>query len=95
MPCPLCDHTLQNLGLDDPDRRTFWCPRCGTLQTETGNRVEYAVPRVAPNGLAATNLPDVCRSVLAAVVEHPDGSGHVRRERLAELRLAVLRSPRP
>jgi hypothetical protein len=34
VPCPKCDHTLQNLGLTDADRRTFWCPRCGTLKTE-------------------------------------------------------------
>ncbi len=34
MPCPKCDHTLQNLGLDKPGRTVFWCPRCGTLKTE-------------------------------------------------------------
>lgn len=36
MPCPVCDHTMQNLGLDQGGRRTFWCPRCGTLKTDEG-----------------------------------------------------------
>jgi hypothetical protein len=41
MPCPLCDHTLQNLGLDTAGRRTFWCPRCGTLKTVDDDGSEY------------------------------------------------------
>lgn len=32
MPCPTCNHTIQNVGI--PDRRVFWCPRCGTLTEE-------------------------------------------------------------
>lgn len=35
MSCPTCDHTMHNLGLDQAGRRTFWCPRCGTIKTET------------------------------------------------------------
>jgi hypothetical protein len=32
MACPVCDYTMQNLGV--PPGRTFWCPRCGTLKIE-------------------------------------------------------------
>lgn len=35
MPCPTCDHTLQNIGAKD--QRIFWCPRCGTLVYEADN----------------------------------------------------------
>lgn len=41
MSCPICGHTMQNLGVgDDPapmSRRVFWCPRCGTLREEVGD----------------------------------------------------------
>ena len=37
MPCPTCDATLQNIGLDQTGRRTFWCPNCGTLKWERHN----------------------------------------------------------
>ena len=30
--CPTCDHTMHNVG--SPDRRIYWCPRCGTLKEE-------------------------------------------------------------
>ncbi len=33
MPCPNCGHTVQNLGIEG--KLTFWCPRCGTIKTET------------------------------------------------------------
>jgi hypothetical protein len=39
MPCPVCRHPMQNLGLSQPDARLFWCPRCGTLKTEVTLRV--------------------------------------------------------
>jgi hypothetical protein len=50
MPCPTCNATLQNLGLDQPGRRTFWCPNCGTLKWERGDPagdvfVEIDVPK--------------------------------------------------
>lgn len=32
MACSNCDHTMQKL--DVPDRRLFWCPRCGTVKNE-------------------------------------------------------------
>lgn len=35
MACPTCDRTMQNLGLDQAGRRAFWCPTCGTLNTDT------------------------------------------------------------
>jgi hypothetical protein len=48
MPCPTCSHTLQNLGLDQAGRRTFWCPRCGTLKTECQDGFEeHQVPSLA------------------------------------------------
>lgn len=34
MPCPTCNHTMHNLGLAESGKRTFWCPRCGTIKTE-------------------------------------------------------------
>ena len=45
MPCPLCNHTMQNLGLATSGSRTFWCPRCGTLKTESGDFSELEIPR--------------------------------------------------
>ena len=38
MSCPTCDHTMQNLGVDN--QRIFWCPKCGTLKTESGDHSE-------------------------------------------------------
>lgn len=32
MPCPTCDHTMQNIGVEH--ERIFWCSRCGTLKNE-------------------------------------------------------------
>jgi hypothetical protein len=29
MPCPTCDHTMQQLT-----NGVFWCPRCGTLRRD-------------------------------------------------------------
>lgn len=34
MPCDTCGHTVQNIGNDIT--RKFWCPRCGTFLTLTG-----------------------------------------------------------
>lgn len=50
MACGTCDHTMQNLGLDPAGgRRTWYCPRCGSLRTEcwVGDDVyvEDTVPR--------------------------------------------------
>lgn len=28
MPCEICGHTVQNLGVQG--RKVFWCPRCGS-----------------------------------------------------------------
>lgn len=38
MPCPNCDHTMQNLGVEA--KFIFWCPRCGTVKTETRKYVD-------------------------------------------------------
>ena len=46
MPCPTCNATLQNLGVDQPGRRVFWCPNCGTLKWECADgRVETDTPK--------------------------------------------------
>lgn len=42
MPCPTCDHTMQNLGVES--ERKFWCPRCGTIKTVAGEREEIEAP---------------------------------------------------
>lgn len=56
MPCPTCDHTLTNLGLDQGGRRTFWCPRCGTIKSETTEGwVDVGTPKLVP----------LCRRLLA------------------------------
>jgi uncharacterized Zn finger protein (UPF0148 family) len=39
MPCPTCDHTMQRI-IDG----TFWCPRCGTLKTISGDHTEIDTP---------------------------------------------------
>ena len=44
MPCPTCTHTMQNLGLAQNGKRTFWCPRCGTIKTESGQHEEHEKP---------------------------------------------------
>lgn len=31
MPCPLCGHTMHNLGVVNAGK--FWCPRCGSIKT--------------------------------------------------------------
>lgn len=38
MACPTCDHTMQNLGVEN--QKIFWCPRCGTLKTISGDYEE-------------------------------------------------------
>ncbi len=57
MPCSVCNNTLQNLGLDQPGRRVFWCSNCGTL------RWERAVPGGEP--FVETDVPKGVR-VLAS-----------------------------
>lgn len=37
MPCPTCTHTMKNLGIDDAQRKVFWCSRCGSLKVEHAN----------------------------------------------------------
>lgn len=36
MACDTCGHTIQNIGAEG--QRIFWCPRCGSLTTEFGER---------------------------------------------------------
>jgi Zn-finger nucleic acid-binding protein len=42
MPCLVCGHTVQNLGVEG--QRIFWCPRCGTVMTERGDWKEHQSP---------------------------------------------------
>jgi hypothetical protein len=35
MACPICRHTMQNLGASTD--RIFWCPRCGCILTHSGD----------------------------------------------------------
>ena len=44
MPCLVCGHTMHGLGV--PEKQVFWCPRCGALKTELGEREEWDVPRL-------------------------------------------------
>ena len=42
MPCDICNHTLQNMGVEG--QRIFWCPRCGSVKTENGDFHETSQP---------------------------------------------------
>ena len=44
MSCPICDRTMQSIGLDDPARRTFWCSGCGTLKEQNGEFFRIETP---------------------------------------------------
>ncbi len=46
MPCDNCGHTLQNINVASENRRIFYCPRCGTLVTETDSRREIDTPKL-------------------------------------------------
>jgi transposase-like protein len=56
MPCPKCNHTMKNLGLDQSGRRSFWCDRCGTVKTESTDKErewsEYEVPKIVARAAA-------------------------------------------
>lgn len=43
MACPTCNHTMQNLGMEA--ERKFWCNRCGTVKSYTGEFENVSVPR--------------------------------------------------
>jgi Zn-finger nucleic acid-binding protein len=64
MPCPTCNHTMHGLG-ENEGRRHFWCPRCGTVKTMTGEFEDATVPtqRADPQAAAvvaaARELMDV------------------------------------
>ena len=47
MSCPNCDHTMHRLGCQITEcLGSFWCPRCGTLNTEGTVSVPALVDRV-------------------------------------------------
>lgn len=67
MPCPCCNHTVHNLGLDQAGRRVFWCPRCGTLKTESTTFEEHQIPRWS-RLLKAWDIEDLHKEVASS---HP------------------------
>jgi len=54
MACPICQHTMENLG--SPSRRIWWCPRCGTLKEETGETGQVVLPIWLRNILESCDL---------------------------------------
>jgi len=63
MPCPNCNNTLQNLGLDQTGRRTFWCPNCGSLKWERRNPAgDVFVETDTPNVILRLNNDDEFRA---------------------------------
>ena len=52
MPCPTCDRTMQNLGIED--RRVFWCPSCGTVKS------------IDPGGFESISQPKLVARVKAS-----------------------------
>jgi tRNA(Ile2) C34 agmatinyltransferase TiaS len=42
MACPTCSHTMQNLGAEG--QRLFWCPRCGTIKSVSGDHDSVSRP---------------------------------------------------
>lgn len=63
MACPTCDHTMQNVGAVND--RIFWCPRCGTLRTCTGDHkddeVTYFMRRINDIRLESTIVNGIVR----------------------------------
>lgn len=54
MACPVCDHTMQNLGV--PERRLWWCQRCGTLKEMEGTAERIELPLHLRHVLAAAKF---------------------------------------
>lgn len=46
MSCLTCQHTLHHIAVREDGSRNFWCPRCGTIKSETGEGSElFEAPR--------------------------------------------------
>ena len=55
MPCPTCDHTMHNLGVES--QRIFWCPRCGTIKTEVDEQHHViSLPRLCHVAIELTTI---------------------------------------
>lgn len=54
MSCPVCNHTMENLG--SPERRIFWCGRCGTLKETNGDFERVEMPANLRHVVAAAEL---------------------------------------
>ncbi len=91
MPCKTCGHTLQNLGLDNAVKRTFHCPRCGTLTAEcdspdsvhtfVGHTTPFLVDRVrvllAELRLDEDAFPRLTAATLLAIANVREAVGEV------------------
>lgn len=55
MPCNICDHTMENLGVEG--QRIFWCPRCGTVKA------------VMPDGFENVSIPFWVRRAASCLID--------------------------
>jgi len=58
MACPVCGKTMQSIGLDDPNRRTWWCAGCGSLKEMTGDFSRVELPGDLRHVIEAAGLSD-------------------------------------
>lgn len=65
MPCPICDRTMQRLGMND---RIFWCGSCGTLKECSGDIERITMPGDLQHVLATARLKDGEPGILAVRV---------------------------
>jgi hypothetical protein len=45
MACPICSHTMQGVGKNEQGFRQWWCNRCGTVKTQSGDFEYFEAPR--------------------------------------------------
>ena len=67
MACPTCDHTMSHLGetVDGPYRRVFWwCPRCGTIRTDSAGAFDDVPKLVNSCREFAANMKDYHATML-------------------------------
>jgi hypothetical protein len=63
MPCTICNHTVQNIGIEGRgQRRIFWCPRCGSLKTERGDSSDTRPPELVERVRAVAGTARECIS---------------------------------
>ncbi len=69
MACPVCEHTMHNVGvMPEPYTKVplFWCPRCGTLKGNvvTEENESPSIVRWACSLLEDVSIPE-CRESVA------------------------------